>query len=336
MKEIFDILLVSAKIAGLVFVILITFYLGVIIIKKGIGRAAKSQTTEGVKTAHNFTTFVIGFAFCTVLSLVAFVIFSYPVYWPLIAGIWAYFGILGITKKIEIGWKAVPTFLGKRVRWYPILPEGYNWFLPRPIGGIKEVDCRVKTRGDITSTEVLSKDNILVRFSVSIQTMILDPYLSLSVDDPDKAVDELTDRTLRWEANKKVATDLPSEKEALSNLIENEADKISEKWGMDVQQVMVKEVRLPKDMEEAFANKQTEIAQKDAETVEFNHVLTMLGSGDLEEGKKAWNEMKPQERAKIMQAERGKRIVVTVDGNAGDFTKGSVAAEAMRSRGGKK
>lgn len=283
----------------------------------------------------NLFSFLVGIAVNAILCNIAITTIPAPANFALVVSIIAYFGYLGITEPVKIGHKGVATLFGARI---PIvINEGRNWLLPRPIMNFVEVDCREKPLNFAVS-EALSSEDIPMKVNVSAQIKVVDPYKSLSVEKIEDSLKEVGARSIRWETKKLPALELTKGMEELSERLKKEIDDTSEKnWGIDAKQVFVTDIRLPKDLEDAMTQKKTEEAQKDSERTEFNHILTMLGGDDLEEGKKAWKEMKPKDRATIMQAERGKRTVITVDGGAGDFTKGSVAAAALnKGKGGRK
>ena len=103
-------------------------------------------------------------------------------------------------------------------------------------------------------------------------------------------------------------------------------------WGFKkgIKKCLINKITIPKTIASAKAKTEIEKANAVAENTQINLVWSQLGAGNIEQGKKDWLKMPTEERSKILQAERNKRKVITVDGNAGDFTKGSVAGAETR------
>ena len=292
-----------------------------------------------MKKLKNWNTLVIGGIFNFIIVLITdllFLVLDLPTisFWTIIPALVTYFGYCGI-KKIDVQHEGVPLIFGKRLTMFGYkisILEGWIWILPWPFMNIKIVDTREKPK-PIPLTEVLSNDNIPMKVDVHAQIKIVDPHAYLSAENPEDALVELSERTVRWKIQEKKAVDLPGAKEELSHTLQDEMDRVAlNRWGMDVVQIFVTDIRLPEDLERAMVKKQREEEEATYEFREFQHILKILGAGDEEKGKEAWLKMTPEERAKIMQAERGKRTVVTVDGTAGDFTKGGVAGSVIKGK----
>lgn len=262
----------------------------------------------------------------------------------------------------------VPMILGDLSNLF-LLPGGYSWILPKPFMDFVEVSLKEQTM-DPEIKGVLSSDNKTASVDTLIQFFISNPYAYLRMDNAVKALEGLIGRNIRWLANMVEVVKLPGVKGLFSELLEGTTlDKIvnhtstdtdrvvaeamvlglikdptedfskidvggiketAQEWGLTIKKAMVTEVAIPKEITDANAERDVEIAQTKSETIQQELFWILLGGGDLEEGKKVWKEMDGSERAKIIQAERNKRTVITVDGNAGDFTKGSVAGAQIR------
>lgn len=272
------------------------------------------------------------------------------------------FGWNGI-REIQPVHVGVPMILGDLSDLF-LLPGGYFWLPPKPFMDFVEVSLKEKTMNpDIKG--VLSSDNKTASIDAQIQFFISNPYAYLQVEKPSEALEGLVGRNVRWLANMVEVVKLPGVKGLFSELLEGTTlDKIvnhtstdtdrvvaealvlglikdpgedfskidvggiketAEEWGVTIKKAMVTEVGIPQEITKANAEKDVEMAQARSETIQQELFWTLLGGGNLEEGKEVWKKMDGPERAKIIQAERNKRTVITVDGNAGDFTKGAVA-----------
>ena len=287
--------------------------------------------------------------------------FDTIIYWAVYAVFVTYFGFYGL-KSLKPYWNGVPILLGQPVPWY-VIPDGYFWQFPEPIMGFINVFVGQKDL-DIAVKKALSRDNVEIDVDTLVQANVSDPYKWASVENPDKALKTLVERNIRVYTNTKQSVEMPGQKVEFSTNLENgvkipvldkddnvimavnektgileektvtiEAVKdIADQWGYGggIKKCIINDIRLPDEMVKANTEKEVEKAQVTSETTQQDLFLTLLGGGDIVVGRKAFLEMTPEERAKNIQAERGKRRVITVDGNAGDFTKGGVAGAEIR------
>ncbi len=269
-----------------------------------------------------------------------------------------YFGYFGI-RKIKEFWSAVPVVLGQPIPSY-IISSGYFWQLPKPF--MSYIPVYTGQRGlDVPTVTALSLDQIEVSIDAQIQARVTEPYNWARTEDADKALLTLGERNLRILINTHPLKAIPGLKQQFSKDLEDgvtefiEYDKNGDPtgktittgeevkavkteagmWGFKdgIDKCLVNKITIPPEITKAKAQEQVEQAQAVSEKTQQNLLYDLLGAGDMELGKKDWLALPSDERAKILQAERGKRTVVTVDGNAGDFTKGSVAAKAIDKKG---
>ena len=288
--------------------------------------------------------------------------FATIIYWSAFAIFVLYFGWKGI-RKIQEFWVGVPVIFGQPVSWF-ILPSGYFWQLPEPL--MSFIPIYIGQRNlEVPEVTALSKDQILIKMKSLVQARVTESYNWARTEDANGALRTLLERNLRILINSYPCFEIPGMKQHFSTKLEEgdpelpvfdkdgnpkkimmngieveetvELKSVKEEakmWGFNggIDKCMVNTISIPEKITSAKAEEQIEQAQSIAETVQQNLLYSLLGGGDIERGKTDWLSMSPEERAKISQAERGKRDVVTVDGNAGDFTKGSVASAAMNRR----
>jgi len=279
--------------------------------------------------------------------------FAEIVYWMSFFMFIFYFGWCGI-RKLQEFWCGVPTILGLPIPWY-VIPSGYFWQLPEPFMSFIPVYMGQRDL-DVPEVTALSRDQKSVTMDAQIQARVTEPYEWANVEDANKALITLGERNLRVLINNYLLIEIPGLKQQFSKDLEEgvfdlpvydengqltgrteilkSVKEEASMWGFrdGIDKCLVNKISIPKEITDANANADKEKADSIAESIQQDLLYKILGANDVEEGKKAWLSMKPEERAKIAQAERGKRIVVTVDGNSGDFTKGQVAAAAMNKR----
>jgi len=174
------------------------------------------------------------------------------------------------------------------------------------------------------------------------------------VDQPVKALTGLIDRNVRWLANLIPLEKLPGVKTLFSQLLEGkisvanlishdstDSEKLkleenrleelgivsnAEEWGLKIVKAMVTDIRIPESISEANAEKEVEKAQQISEGTEFDTFWTLLGAGDVEEGKKAFKKMTPEKRTDAIQTEREKATRIIVDGTGDPIVKAGYLA----------
>ena len=298
--------------------------------------------------------------------------FDIAIYWIVFISFAIYFGYYGI-KKLEPFWNGVPTFLGHPLSWY-VIPSGYFWQLPEPFMGFIAVNVKLKDL-DIEIKKALSQDNVDVDIDALVQARVTDPYKWASVEKADEALRTLVKRNIRIYTNLIDSNQMPGQKVEFSRhleigigipVLDENGNKIpildenkqeifekgkkrveeemiesvpttAEAWGFGagIEKCIINDIRLPEAIVKANVDKKVETAQVESETTQQNLYLALLGGGEIEKGREAFLEMTPEERSKNIQAERNKRKVITVDGNAGDMTKGLVSGATIMKGGGK-
>jgi len=272
------------------------------------------------------------------------------------------FGWNGIReiKPVHVG---VPMIMGDLSDLF-LLPGGYFWLPPKPFMDFVEVSLKEKTMNpDIKG--VLSSDNKTASIDAQIQYFISNPYIYLQVDKPEESLEGLIGKNVRWLANMVEVVKLPGVKGLFSELLKGttldkivghdstDTDKVvsealvlglikdptedfsqisvggiketAQEWGLTIKKAMVTEVVIPKEITDANADRDVEIAQRKSESVQNRTLLDLM-----KEFKVDFPDLSDEKIADLIQVERKKAIRVIIDGNAGDFTKGSVANAQMR------
>ncbi|XP_011208503.2 stomatin [Bactrocera dorsalis] len=133
-------------------------------------------------------------------------------------------------------------------------PRGPGIFFILPcIDSIVSVDLRTVSI-DVAPQEVLTRDSV---------TVTLDAVIYYRIDDPLRAVIQvanvmsstmlLAQTTLRNVAGTKMLMELLADKESISKSIEDILDVATDPWGVKVELVEIKDVRLPFSLQRAMA-----------------------------------------------------------------------------------
>lgn len=142
-----------------------------------------------------------------------------------------------------------------------------------------KVDVRVKAV-DVPDQEAITKDNIPVRINAVIYYKINDAAKAvIEVEDYFNAVSQLAQTTMRNAVGEMTLDDLLAKKAEVSDNIRKSVDTTSDAWGIDVQNVELKDIILPDSLKrtiskvaEAHREKQAIIINSEGELAAAENV----------------------------------------------------------------
>ncbi|PAA58009.1 hypothetical protein BOX15_Mlig004665g1 [Macrostomum lignano] len=118
---------------------------------------------------------------------------------------------------------------------------------------IRKVDLRTVTF-DVPPQEVLTKDSVTVAVDAVVYYRIYNPVIAVTnVEDADRSTRLLAATTLRNVLGTKNLSEILSERESISNMMQESLDDATDPWGVKVERVEVKDVRLPVQLQRAMA-----------------------------------------------------------------------------------
>ncbi|XP_052220417.1 stomatin-like isoform X3 [Dreissena polymorpha] len=107
---------------------------------------------------------------------------------------------------------------------------------------------------DIPPQEILSRDSVTVAVDAVIYAKIFDATKSIiNVEDAHASTKLLAATTLRNVLGTKVLSEILSDRESIAHTMQSILDHATDPWGVDVERVEVKDVRLPVQMQRAMA-----------------------------------------------------------------------------------
>ncbi|OQV15513.1 Band 7 protein [Hypsibius exemplaris] len=116
-----------------------------------------------------------------------------------------------------------------------------------------KVDIR-STLFDIPPQEILTKDSVTVSVDAVVYYRIFNANLSVAnVENVHHSTRLLAQTTLRNVMGTKALHELLSDREIISNTVQMNLDESTEAWGIKVERVEVKDVRLPVQLQRAMA-----------------------------------------------------------------------------------
>lgn len=131
---------------------------------------------------------------------------------------------------------------------------GPGLFLILPcIDDIKVTDLRVRTY-DVPKQDILTKDSLTVSVDAIVYYKVMNPEQAIcQSEDYDKATRLLASTTLRNILGTHTLTEILADRESITKVMSEKLDFGTDPWGVKVERVEIKDVRLPQDMQRAMA-----------------------------------------------------------------------------------
>ncbi|KAL3313720.1 Mechanosensory protein 2 [Cichlidogyrus casuarinus] len=138
-----------------------------------------------------------------------------------------------------------------------ILPQGACgpglYFVLPCLDLVRKVDLRTVTF-DVPPQEVLTKDSVTVAVDAVVYYRIYNPVVAVTnVEDADRSTRLLAATTLRNVLGTKSLAEILSERDSISSSMQVMLDDATDPWGVKVERVEVKDVRLPLQLQRAMA-----------------------------------------------------------------------------------
>lgn len=154
-----------------------------------------------------------------------------------------------------------------------ILEPGWHIILPI-FQSFEKTDIRVKVV-DVPEQDAITKDNVTIKINAVLYFHIFDAKKSLiSVQNCTYAVTQLAQTTMRNLVGSVTLDELLTDRERISNEICLIVDKATDEWGVKIQNVELKDIALPADMQRVIA--------KVAEAEREKAAVITKASGELE------------------------------------------------------
>ncbi|MCX6740048.1 MAG: slipin family protein [Candidatus Parcubacteria bacterium] len=155
-----------------------------------------------------------------------------------------------------------------------------GWRLVVPIfQGMRKVDMRLKAV-DVPNQEAITKDNVSCQINAVIYYKVIDASKAIiGVENFYYAVSQLAQTTMRNVVGSVTLDELLSQRDAVSDKIEEIVDKASENWGINAESVDLKDIMLPESMKRTMA-KQAE-AEREKRAVIINSEGEVLAAENI-------------------------------------------------------
>ncbi|XP_053614283.1 stomatin-like protein 2, mitochondrial isoform X2 [Plodia interpunctella] len=204
-------------------------------------------------------------------------------------------------------------------KFHRILEPGLNLLWPivdkiKYVQSLKEIAIDVPKQGAITS------DNVTLSIDGVLYLRIIDPYLaSYGVEDPEFAITQLAQTTMRSELGQISLDKVFRERESLNVSIVHAINKASEAWGITCLRYEIRDIKLPTRVHEAMQMQVEAERRKRAAILESEGVRA--ADINVAEGKR---------QARILASEAEKQEQIN---KASGEAQGMLAVAEARSRG---
>uniref|UniRef100_A0A8C8CWJ0 Stomatin-like protein 2, mitochondrial n=1 Tax=Oncorhynchus tshawytscha TaxID=74940 RepID=A0A8C8CWJ0_ONCTS len=151
-------------------------------------------------------------------------------------------------------------------RFHRILEPGLNFLIPildkiRYVQSLKEIVI------DVPEQSAVSLDNVTLQIDGVLYLRILDPFkASYGVEDPEYAVTQLAQTTMRSELGKLTLDKVFRERETLNTNIVHSINQASDDWGIRCLRYEIKDIHVPPRVKESM-QMQVEAERKKRATV---------------------------------------------------------------------
>lgn len=118
---------------------------------------------------------------------------------------------------------------------------------------LRAIDLRTVSF-DVAPQEILSKDSVAVHVDAVVYYRIFDPKISVTnIKDASRATRLLAQTTLRNVLGGHTLSEMLSERDSISYQMQQALDIATDPWGVKVERVEIKDVRLPANLQRAMA-----------------------------------------------------------------------------------
>ena len=142
--------------------------------------------------------------------------------------------------------------LFSRGKFKKVLKPGWHFKIP-VFQSYKKVDIRTKA-DDVPSQEAITKDNVSVKINAVLYYKIFDASKAiLEVENYYYATGQLAQTTMRNAVGSVTLDELLGEREKISGEICKIIDELTDPWGIKVENVELKDISLPEEMQRVIA-----------------------------------------------------------------------------------
>jgi len=130
---------------------------------------------------------------------------------------------------------------------------GLIFLVPYGIERMRKMDLRIVAL-DIAPQDTITKDNVSVRVNAVVYFRVADPTKAVvEIEDYYFATSQLAQTTLRSVIGQSELDELLAERERINEVVREIIDEGTDRWGIEVTGVEIKDIDLPQEMKRAMA-----------------------------------------------------------------------------------
>jgi len=173
--------------------------------------------------------------------------------------------ILTLSPRLVLEWeRGVLLRLGKFQR---VLQPGIAWILPGIDMVSSLVDMRIRTTA-FSAEKTLTRDTVPVDVDAVLFWVVTDAKLAiLEVEYYEKTINWVAQTTLRDVIGRSELSKMISDREAIDEELQAIIDAKTSEWGITVQSVEIRDVRIPASLEDAMSRKAQADREKEARII---------------------------------------------------------------------
>ncbi len=171
----------------------------------------------------------------------------------ILVGLFLFYAILRTFRILKEYERAVIFFLG---RYGGTRGPGFVFVIPLLETAVK-VDIREKFL-DIPSQTAITQDNAPIAIDFLVYYRVIEPKLSvIAVEDVVSASTSIATTTLRAVIGDITLDDVLSKREQINDTLRVKLDEVTERWGLKVTSVEIREIEPPRDVQDAMNRQMT-------------------------------------------------------------------------------
>ena len=130
---------------------------------------------------------------------------------------------------------------------------GLIFLVPYGIERMRKMDLRIVAL-DIAPQDTITKDNVSVRVNAVVYFRVADPTKAvIEIEDYYFATSQLAQTTLRSVIGQSELDELLAERDRINEVVREIIDEGTDRWGIEVTGVEIKDIDLPQEMKRAMA-----------------------------------------------------------------------------------
>ncbi len=212
---------------------------------------------------------------------------------------------------------------------------GLFWIWPL-ISQMRRVDLRIITL-EVPPQEVITRDNVTIKVTAVVYFYVVDPAQAVvQVMDYFRATAQIAQTTLRNVLGQSELDEILAEREVINRKLQGIIDEQTEKWGVKVTVVEIKDVELPASMQRAMAKQAEAEREKRAKIIhaqgEQQAAATLAHAAEVIASAPAALQLRYLQTLTEIAAEKNSTIVLTdIAGFLTHISNGQHPLDALRS-----